>query len=259
MLGEMGTSHPKDIYTIIPRDIMKTCGRLVHRTFSLQYRLAASAPYPSANPFPAPLLDALAGYRYLVHVMGFEPRNIIVVGDSAGGHLAISLARYLKESSFEDLPGPGALLLLSPVVDWGWTHHDGTPGSRSSTVVNSSTDFLYTRLKNGYCATSIRGSLAPSELKTSAWLSPASLELPVSEGLFSGFPPTCVVAGGAEQGVDSMRTLRDSLRRDNGDGKIAYLEYADAMHDFMFMEWHEPERTHALGEIRHWLCSIYGH
>ena len=38
---------------------------------------------------PAPALDALAAYVRLTDKLGFEPRNIIVMGDSAGGNLSL--------------------------------------------------------------------------------------------------------------------------------------------------------------------------
>ena len=38
------------------------------------------------SPFPAALIDAMAGYRYLNLVnRGFPEEDIIIVGDSAGG------------------------------------------------------------------------------------------------------------------------------------------------------------------------------
>ena len=45
----------------------------------------------------AALIDALAGYNYLVNTVGFHPTRIILEGDSAGGNLALALTRYLLE------------------------------------------------------------------------------------------------------------------------------------------------------------------
>ncbi len=64
-------------------------------------------------PFPAPIEDAVMGYRWLLE-QGHQPRDIVVAGDSAGGGLALSLVLALRE---ENLPLPAALALLSPWVD----------------------------------------------------------------------------------------------------------------------------------------------
>ncbi|KLO04953.1 hypothetical protein SCHPADRAFT_1003125 [Schizopora paradoxa] len=79
--------------------------------------------HSSLNPFPAQLLDALAGYAYLVNIIGFSPSSIILVGDSAGGHLALALMRYLTQYTPGSLAGPGALLLLSPWPDMSGSHN----------------------------------------------------------------------------------------------------------------------------------------
>ena len=63
--------------------------------------------------FPAPLLDVLAGYLHLL-ALGFEPRNITVLGKSAGGHLSLMLLRYIAELQ---LPTPGGLGMMAPWCD----------------------------------------------------------------------------------------------------------------------------------------------
>lgn len=71
------------------------------------YRLAPEHPYPAA------LQDALAAYRALLD-HGVAPQRIAVAGDSAGGHLALSLLLTLREAG---LPQPAAAVLLSPWTD----------------------------------------------------------------------------------------------------------------------------------------------
>ena len=62
-------------------------------------RLTATAPLPGQSPFPAALLDALAGYNYLVNEIGYSPSNTILVGDSVGENLALVLTRYLSSGT----------------------------------------------------------------------------------------------------------------------------------------------------------------
>lgn len=57
--------------------------------YMVHYRLAPE------YPFPAALEDAFKAYEYILN-QGVDPENIIVIGDSAGGNLALELAVYLK-------------------------------------------------------------------------------------------------------------------------------------------------------------------
>lgn len=80
------------------------------RILAVNYRKTLS---PEAA-FPAPLLDAVAGWEYLTNELGFEPQNITVMGESAGANLTLLLQRYLYDSG---VPGPGQLALSGPWVD----------------------------------------------------------------------------------------------------------------------------------------------
>jgi acetyl esterase/lipase len=107
----METAHPDGASTPVFTGLLDKT-KTVNRLFSLEYRLSSSAPFLTANPFPAALIDAITGYNYLISGARFEPGNIIIVADSAGGHLALTFLRYLVETSV--LPVPGAFIGLSP-------------------------------------------------------------------------------------------------------------------------------------------------
>ncbi|KAG9316375.1 hypothetical protein JVU11DRAFT_2408 [Chiua virens] len=94
------------------------------------------------NLFP-PLsrLNALAGYDYLVNVMGDSPSNLIIVCHSASGNPTCALTQYLVENkNTPNVPLPVApehLILLSlgrPNYFTQWTgifhhfQHRGLPG-----------------------------------------------------------------------------------------------------------------------------------
>ncbi|RPD64579.1 alpha/beta-hydrolase [Lentinus tigrinus ALCF2SS1-7] len=81
---------------------------------SVEYSLVGLREDP-VRPFPLQVLEALSAYRHLVHDMKIPPKRVIVIGDSAGGHLVLALQRYLLESNH--LAPPGGLVLLSPWVD----------------------------------------------------------------------------------------------------------------------------------------------
>lgn len=72
---------------------------------------------PPEHPFPAPLLDAEAGYHWtLAHAadLAVDPGRVAVAGDSAGGNLAAVLARRLRDASARP---PLVQALLYPSTD----------------------------------------------------------------------------------------------------------------------------------------------
>ncbi len=77
------------------------------RVLALDYRLAPE------HPFPAPVEDAVAAYRWLLSE-GFDPANIVLGGDSAGGGLTIAA---LVQIRYLGLPIPAAGVCVSPWVD----------------------------------------------------------------------------------------------------------------------------------------------
>ena len=68
------------------------------------------------------LVDAMAGYNYLVNDIGYISVNIIIKGDSAGMNLTQALMRYLLKNKLSNLPPPGGLILICPWTDLGLSH-----------------------------------------------------------------------------------------------------------------------------------------
>ena len=221
----------------------------------MEYRLTKAPHASPSNPFPAALLDAVSGYNYLVNTVGFDPADIILEGDSAGGNLALALVRYLivnqgrKDISFP-LP-PSGLILNSPWCDLSLS--DDFPGSTLRT--NQRTDYL-NMLSTPYALT-IRSFLGPhgsSAATSNPYVSPAARTAPMEDISFSGFPRTLITVGGCEVLLDQIRVLRDRMRRDLGT-EVAYLEMPDAVHDVLVFPWFEPERTTALEAIAAWIAA----
>ncbi|CAK5281564.1 unnamed protein product, partial [Mycena citricolor] len=244
------SAHPGDITSAIPRGFLDHVEPVL-RTFSIEYRLSTTTPYPKAHSFPAALIDALTGYHYLVNTLGFSADDIIVEGDSAGGNLALALVRYLSENPNPKLPVPGALVLLSPWCDMGNSH--SSPGSSIFTCRPS--DYIAIP-ENGiyYETVAFAGPFGLGALDFNAYFSPASKNIP--DVSFSGFPRTFISAGGSEILVDSIRTLRDKMVKSMGAARVEYLEMEDAVHDFVVLaSIHERERTETLNAIAKWISS----
>jgi epsilon-lactone hydrolase len=77
------------------------------RTLAIDYRLAPE------HPFPAPVEDTVAAYRYLLD-SGLKPSRIALAGDSAGGGLVVGALLAIREAG---LPLPACGWCISPWVD----------------------------------------------------------------------------------------------------------------------------------------------
>ena len=77
------------------------------RLSAIHYRLAPE------HPFPAALDDATAAWHGLL-AAGADPRHCVVMGDSAGGGLALALMLKVRDMGS---PLPAAVIALSPWTD----------------------------------------------------------------------------------------------------------------------------------------------
>jgi acetyl esterase/lipase len=127
------------------------------RVLALDVRLAPEAP------FPAPLDDVLTAFRWLV-AGGADPQEIALAGESTGAAAVLAAAVALREAGEA---GPGALALLSPVLDL-------RPGAAGD-AVDAARTALYL------------GDAAPDDPR----VSPVLAEL-------AGLPPLFVQAGTAD-------------------------------------------------------------
>ena len=78
------------------------------RALPAQYRLGPQHMMPTAQ------LDGLAIYKHLVEEMGELANNIILIGDSAGGGIALSALQQTRDAK---IALPSGAILLSPGTD----------------------------------------------------------------------------------------------------------------------------------------------
>jgi epsilon-lactone hydrolase len=193
------------------------------RCLAINYRLAPE------HRFPAPIEDTLAAYHWMQD-QGIKPADIVIVGDSAGGNLALAAMLSLRQRG---LPLPVAAALISP-----WTDLTASGASYAS---RATADPIHQRkmilaLAKDYLGDDgdARGRLA----------SPLFADL-------AGLPPLLIQVGDRETVLDDSIQLAERAR---ASGVDVELQVWDGMiHVFqMFSEL--AETRCAIASLSEFLC-----
>ncbi|KAK7685354.1 hypothetical protein QCA50_011718 [Cerrena zonata] len=233
------TAHPSGIYNYMINRLTQ-CHSDVERTFAIEYRLTTGPPDATSAAFPAALMDALAGYVYLIKELGFKPENIIVGGDSAGANLALALVRYLVElgrtpETPEPIPIPSGLLLISPWCDLGTSHETPT----GSYKANAPSDYLLPS-DSGLLLHArklfIKDLGFPFAGDSNPYISSGSAHPEMSGISFKEFPKTLITCGGGETLYDMIYTLKNKMVGELGAEWVKFVEGKDAPHDFLLLQ-----------------------
>jgi len=141
------------------------------------------------HPFPAALDDAAAAYRALI-AGGCDPRRMAVMGESAGGGLALAMLLKLRD---EGSPLPAAAVALSPWTDLAFTG--------ASMQRNAQADPM------------IRGN--EGSALASCYLAGADPRTPYASPLYgdpTGLPPTLIQVGSDEVLLDDSVRMAERMR-----------------------------------------------
>lgn len=214
----------------------------IYRRFAVRYSkisLGADVLTPDyrvapEHPFPAALEDAVFAYRWLLEEREYQPSQIVLAGDSAGGGLALALCHYAKDHG---LPLPGGILLMSP-----WT--DLTLQG-DSYETNYEIDPLFGNSKeNMIYQCSYIGNADPKH----PYLSPLY-------GDFSDFPPMLFQVGSYEVLLDDTREAAKKARK--AGVKVHCSVYDGMFHVFQMGLDLIPESREAWEEAEEYLRHIY--
>lgn len=184
--------------------------------FSPDYRLTPEHPYP------AQMEDAMTAWSFVKRKE--PPDRIVVIGDSAGGHLMLSLLLSLKDAG---QPQPALSIGLCPWTDIG---------DRGASLHDNDKYDL------------VQGWMA---LRFSEWLDPnghygRSALSPISYN-FKGLAPLYLQAGGREILCDM---IRDFAKKQAHDGATVLLDVWPSMpHDFQLLDSTQRPATEALARI----------
>lgn len=185
--------------------------------FAPDYRLTPE------HPHPAQMEDAMAAWFFIT---GKEsPDRIVVIGDSAGGHMMLSLLLSLKEAG---QPQPVLGIGLCPWTDIG--------NRGASLQGNDKYDLVQ----------------AWMALRFGEWLDPEGRYgrdalSPISQD-FKGLAPLYLQAGGREVLCDM---IRDFAKKQAQNGATVLLDvWPDMPHDFQLFDSTQHSATEALTRIR---------
>ncbi|GAA6014239.1 hypothetical protein JCM11491_005011 [Sporobolomyces phaffii] len=262
-------AHPKAHSTIMPRTLFEREPRFV-AMHSVEFRLLPEFP------FPAQLQDAAAVYVGLLK-RGVDPREIVLIGDSSGANIALSLARWVRDSlekqddetrtrarvstSYAGTPirwtlgDPLGLILFSPWIDPSHSFLDCAP--RDYVARSNECDYL---LEEGpfrhALVESLLGRHRAREFVLSPYLSPGRVG--VRRGTFVGHRPTFVAYGTGERGEAECARFVDSARRDGV--QVAVTRTDDTPHDVLLLGfWNRTRRDEVWDGALTFLKSLDSH
>ncbi|MGH3629852.1 MAG: alpha/beta hydrolase fold domain-containing protein, partial [Sciscionella sp.] len=196
--------------------------------FALNYRLAPRYEFPSAAE------DTVNAYRWLL-ACGYPAENVVIAGDSAGGHLGIGLALALRELR---LPPPAGLVMFSPLTD-------------PSLLIGALRDAQ--RHDPLFTARTARRMLALYGRHGS----PDDPRLAVLRGDCHGLPPMLVQAGGAEMLSADAEAFAERVNA--AGGRCELQVWPEQIHVFQMLYRWLPEARAALAEAASFITDVTAH
>lgn len=245
-----GTAAETDATSLIYRNLVQYTA--VKHVLSVDYRLA------DKSPWPVPLLDAISAYHHLVAVEGVDERDILLGGDSAGGHLAMALMRWIRDAGVQlGLRGPRALLLFSPWSDIGFTHVWGDKLLKH----NLGSDIIHDTF-GPFASGLLTRAMPPGTIHRDVYLSPASRLITPTASMFLDFPPMFITYGEAEritlEITDLYRRVQLARKVATPPVKDVLYKAPDSVHDFMIFPWFADESAVVLERLDEWLRELLG-
>jgi len=211
--------HPANYRMLIGR-ISKALGGA--RCFAPDYRLAPE------HPFPAAVHDCVASYQFLREKQGIDPRNIVLVGDSAGGGLVIATLLFLRDEQ-QNTPLPNRAICISPWIDLR-TEPTSYRQHIDSDIFGSNGLEVFVDCANYYAG----GNKKEDKLIS-----------PITTPSLAGLPPILIQAGSCEQLLSNSLDLEKKCKKDGV--AVTLVVYTEMYHDFQLST--HPDAQVAIDEI----------
>jgi len=186
------------------------------------------------NVHPGPVNDMVRSYKWLLD-QGIRPNHVALIGDSAGGGLAVTTILRARE---QGLPLPAATMPLSP-----WLDMDAT-GETFET--NALKDLIVTR---DIIQTMASTFLGEGGNRQDPLANPLHADL-------KGFPPIYIQTGADETLLDDSRRLADLARKSGVDVTLEIVP--EMQHVFQALAGTAPEADAAIRRLADWVRPKLG-
>ncbi len=194
------------------------------RALLIDYRLAPEYPFPAGPE------DSLTAYQWLLE-QGIPSSSITIVGDSAGGALAVGLAVTLRE---QGKPMPAAVVLLSPALDLTFGGETWKTNAKSDVMLE----------------------FAKERAGVDLYLNGADPRHPLASPLYAdlhGLPPILVQVGSSEALLSDATRFAEKTR---SAGVDVTLEVWEGMqHEWQFAIGIFPEAKQAVERIGEFIAE----
>ena len=204
--------------------------RLGARALVLNYGLAPE------NLHPGPVNDATAGFRWLLEKDGSSASDVAIIGDSAGGSLAVATMLCARQQA---LPLPSAAICLSP-----WFDPEGAGASFST---NAEFDKGVSKAKVQQMASLVAGP--DGDLRD-------PLLRPLDSEHLRGLPPILLQVSDSETLLDDSRLFFDRAREAAVD--VTLQVYPAMQHVFHLMAGAHAVADEAVTRACDWLQLKHG-
>lgn len=191
--------------------------------FCIDYRLAPR------HRFPAAANDLRAGWNWLVETCGIAPKQIVIAGDSAGGHLAVDMLLQPEAAANH----PAALALFSPLFDITFELCLARERIRPDPAIRAADAARLVRLYHA--------DVEPSHQR---------LTLDVAGG--HALPPTLIQAGGSEMLQGDARQLAADIRA--AGGRCELQIWPHQVHVFQALPRMTPEAAKAMAYVARFIA-----
>jgi len=222
-----------------------TCGANSHSRIVNELSKFADSPVLVANYRLIPkhsvgqaLDDCHDAYRWL-RLRGYQPDQIVVAGDSAGGYLALALAQRLQQTNEE----PAALVAISPLLQLAKEPKQAHPNIKTDAMFPAKAfDALFTLV-----AKAARKHIVDGE--------PERLYEPLDH-VEPGLPRTLIHVSGSEVLLNDARLAARALAAAGVPTEVRV--WPGQIHDFQLAAPVVPEAVRSLRQIGEYIREATG-
>jgi epsilon-lactone hydrolase len=198
------------------------------RALNIHYRRSPEHSHPAQSD------DTISAYRWLLD-QGIDGRHIALVGDSAGGGLAIAGLLRARDTG---LPTPAGAMTISAWLDMELRGE--------SYITNHEKDVLFRKENVGPLVGMFLGEHGD---RNDPYASPACATL-------KGLPPIFMQVGADECLLDDSRNFAEKAKRESVE--VSLEVFPDMLHTFQMAAGRAPEADQALSKMADWGRRILG-